>query len=56
MRFVSKFCHDNSGAAIVEYGLALLVVAGIAIAAMSGFATTTNANTTAACTAVGATC
>ncbi|MDD9920689.1 MAG: hypothetical protein OXQ92_00160 [Boseongicola sp.] len=53
---VKRFLKDNGGAAIVEYGLALLVVAGIAIAAFSGLATVTNTNTQSACTAVGATC
>ena len=55
-RKIKAFAADTSGAAIVEYGLALLVVAGIAIAAFGGLATVTNTNTQSACTAVDATC
>ena len=56
MKYVTHFLRDTSGAAIVEYGLALLVVAGITIAAFGALATTTNGHTSAACTAVGAAC
>lgn len=56
MTRVKRFLRDTSGAAIVEYGLALLVVAGITIASFNALATTTNSNTTAACTAVQASC
>ncbi len=56
MKSVTKFLRNTSGAAIVEYGLALLVVAGITIAAFGALASTTNTSTSAACTAVGAAC
>lgn len=56
MKLIVRFLNDTSGAAIVEYGLALLVVAGITIASFNALATTTNGNTSAACTAVQAAC
>ena len=55
-KILKKFVRDESGAAIVEYGLALLVVAGIAVGAFGALGTTTNTNVQSACTAVGATC
>ena len=56
-KFIKKFAKEESGAAIVEYGLALLVVASIAVGAFTYLGTTTNTNVTAACTALGsATC
>ena len=55
-KFFKHFIKDDSGAAIVEYGLALLVVAAIAAGAFTALGTTTNTNVQAACTAVGATC
>lgn len=56
-KFLKNFAKDQSGAAIVEYGLALLVVASIAVGAFTYLGTTTNANVTGACTALGsATC
>ncbi|AXI43421.1 Flp family type IVb pilin [Sulfitobacter sp. SK011] len=55
--FLKMFAKDESGAAIVEYGLALLVVASIAVGAFTYLGTTTNSNVTSACTALGsATC
>lgn len=52
-----EFVADTSGAAIVEYGLALLVVASISIAAFTFLSTQTNTNVGTACTALGsATC
>ena len=56
MNVLKTFLKDESGAAIVEYGLALLVVAGIAVGAFSALGTTTNTTVQSACTAVGATC
>ena len=53
---LKRFSKDESGAAIVEYGLALLVVAGIAVGAFGALGTTTNTNVGSACTAIGATC
>jgi pilus assembly protein Flp/PilA len=56
-KFLKNFAKDQSGAAIVEYGLALLVVASIAVGAFTFLGTTTNTNVTGACTALGsATC
>ncbi|CUH42749.1 Flp pilus assembly protein, pilin Flp [Ruegeria atlantica] len=56
-KFMNKFLKEESGAAIVEYGLALLVVASIAVGAFTYLGTETNDNVTAACTALGsATC
>ncbi|WP_109312741.1 Flp family type IVb pilin [Ruegeria sp. AU67] len=56
-KFMKKFVKEESGAAIVEYGLALLVVASIAVGAFSYLGTTTNTNVTGACEALGsATC
>ena len=55
--FIQKFVKDDSGAAIVEYGLALLVVASITVGAFQYLGTTTNTNVTGACAALGsATC
>ena len=57
IKFVKKFAKNESGAAIVEYGLALLVVASIAVGAFSYLGTTTNTTVTGACAALGsATC
>jgi pilus assembly protein Flp/PilA len=55
-KFFKHFVKDESGAAIVEYGLALLVVASIAVGAFSALGTTTNSNVQSACGAIGATC
>jgi len=55
-KFFKLFIKDESGAAIVEYGLALLVVASIAVGAFSALGTTTNTNVQGACSAIGATC
>ena len=56
MKLLTKFRKDESGAAIVEYGLALLVVAAITVGAFGALGSTTDTNVQAACTAVGATC
>tara|TARA_R110002049_G_scaffold10127_3_gene50482 strand:- start:193610 stop:193786 length:177 start_codon:yes stop_codon:yes gene_type:complete len=56
-KFLRTFIKDESGAAIVEYGLALLVVASIAVGAFTYLGTQTNNNVIGACTALGsATC
>jgi len=47
-----KFIKNESGAAIVEYGLALLVVAAVGIGGLNILATTTGNNVNAACTNV----
>ncbi len=56
IKLFKKFAKNESGAAIVEYGLALLVVASIAVGAFSALGTTTNTNVSSACSAIGATC
>ena len=56
-KLFKKFAKDESGAAIVEYGLALLVTASIAVGAFQYLGTETNNNVTGACAALGsATC
>ena len=56
-KILKKFIKEESGAAIVEYGLALLVVASITVGAFQYLGTTTDANVTGACAALGsATC
>ena len=47
-----KFIKNESGAAIVEYGLALLVVAAVGVGGFSILSTTTGNNVAAACTTV----
>ena len=56
LNLTKKFASDERGAAIVEYGLALLVVAGIAITALNALGSQTNTNIKSACTALGITC
>ena len=53
--FSKSFIRDESGAAIVEYGLALLVVASIAVGAFTFLGTTTAGNVAAACDALNTT-
>lgn len=54
---IRQFRRNECGAAIVEYGIALLVVAGIAVSALTYLGTTTNANVQTGCAALGsATC
>ncbi|MBU3261950.1 Flp family type IVb pilin [Roseovarius sp. PS-C2] len=56
-KFWKNFVKDESGAAIVEYGLALLVVASITVGAFQYLGNTTDTNVTGACAALGsATC
>ncbi len=56
-KILKKFIKEESGAAIVEYGLALLVVASITVGAFQYLGTTTDTNVTGACAALGsATC
>ena len=52
-KFLKNFAKDQSGAATVEYGLALLVVASIAVGAFTYLGTTTNGNVSSACEALG---
>ncbi|WP_282120594.1 Flp family type IVb pilin [Ruegeria atlantica] len=53
-KFMKKFVKEESGAAIVEYGLALLVVASIAVGAFSFLGSETANNVAAACNALNA--
>ena len=52
-KFLKKFVKEESGAAIVEYGLALLVVASIAVGAFTYLGDQTDAHVTGACKALG---
>ncbi|WP_170764930.1 Flp family type IVb pilin [Ruegeria lacuscaerulensis] len=54
-KFMKKFVKEESGAAIVEYGLALLVVASIAVGAFTFLGTTTATNVQGACNALNTT-
>ncbi len=54
-KLFKRFVKDESGAAIVEYGLALLVVGSIAVGAFQFLGTTTAANVKGACDALNAT-
>lgn len=54
-KFMKKFVKEESGAAIVEYGLALLVVGSIAVGAFSFLGTETANNVAGACDALNAT-
>ncbi|WP_170397392.1 Flp family type IVb pilin [Ruegeria arenilitoris] len=51
-KFMKKFVKEESGAAIVEYGLALLVVASIAVGAFSFLGSETANNVGLACDAL----
>jgi len=53
--FFKQFIKNDSGAAIVEYGLALLVVGSIAVGAFSFLGDTTASNVKSACDALSAT-
>ncbi|MES0827677.1 Flp family type IVb pilin [Ruegeria sp. SCP11] len=52
-KFLNKFLKEESGAAIVEYGLALLVVASIAVGAFSFLGDQTDVHVRGACDALG---
>lgn len=54
-KLFKRFVKDESGAAIVEYGLALLVVGTIAVGAFQFLGDTTAANVKSACDALNAT-
>ena len=49
MKLLKAFAKKEDGASMVEYGLALLVVAGIGVTAMQALGTNTSANVDAAC-------
>ena len=54
--FIKKFVKDDSGAAIVEYGLALLVVGALGVGAFQALGSQTATNVAGACTAIGTSC
>lgn len=54
MKLPKHFWKDEGGAAIVEYGLALLVVAGIAITALNSLSDNTRGHINNACGVVAA--
>lgn len=51
---LKKFCRDEDGASMVEYGLALLVVTGIGVGAMNALGTNTGTIVTGACDVIAA--
>ena len=53
---LARFQKDEDGASMVEYGVALLVVAAIGIGAMTILGGQVAANVTAACAAFGVIC
>ena len=53
MKKLKLFTRDESGASMVEYGVALIVVVTVGVVAMSGLGTPTRAKVDAACTALG---
>ncbi len=52
----ARFLTDEDGASMVEYGVALLVVAAIGVTAMSLLGGAVLLNVQSACTALGITC
>jgi pilus assembly protein Flp/PilA len=55
-RILSRFGKDESGASMVEYGVALLVVVAIGVGAMTTLGGGVATNVSTACTAIGVTC
>ena len=53
---VKNFCKEESGASMVEYGVALLVVSAIGVTAMSTLGGGVATNVSTACTAIGVSC
>jgi pilus assembly protein Flp/PilA len=51
---INKFFNDESGAAALEYGILIAVVAGVVLVTLSTLGTTLAGEVTAANTAVGA--
>ena len=51
-KFLNQFRKDESGAAMVEYAIALLVAAGIGVATFTTMGTQAGTNATAACNAL----
>lgn len=50
---INRFLKDESGASMVEYGVALLVVAAVGVTAMNTLGTVTQGAVSTACTAMG---
>lgn len=51
-KFLKNFKKDESGAAMVEYAIALLVAAGIGVLTFTTMGTQAATNATTACTAL----
>jgi len=49
-KFLNQFRKDETGAAMVEYAIALLVAAGLGVATFTTMGTQAGANATDACT------
>ena len=56
LNILARFRKDESGASMVEYGVALLVIAAIGVGAMTILGNAVSANVTAACTALSVVC
>ncbi|MEQ8254493.1 MULTISPECIES: Flp family type IVb pilin [Roseovarius] len=56
IKLFKKFAKDESGAAMVEYGVALMVIAAIGTTAMTALGDGVEANVSTACSAIGTTC
>lgn len=52
IKLIQNFRDSESGAAMVEYAIALLVAAGIGVATFTTMGTQAGINATAACTAL----
>ena len=53
-KFVRRFIRNETGAAMVEYAIALLVAAGVGAAVFTTMGEQANINATDACEAMGA--
>jgi len=56
LNILSRFRKDESGASMVEYGVALLVVAALGVGAMTTLGGFVQANVEDACETFGGTC
>lgn len=56
LNILARFRKSESGASMVEYGVALLVIAAIGVGAMTTLGGAVSANVTSACTALGVVC
>lgn len=56
MKKLKLFTRDESGASMVEYGVALIVVVTVGVVAMNGLGGATAAKVSTACTTLGGTC